>query len=99
MTSYHAVVDVGGVTKGTKVGIIGVGGLGTVGARIAIGLGAEVYAASRSESARKKIKEDGAFKTAENILDFKDDNLEVIVDFAGAGVTTAQALEAVGFKG
>lgn len=99
MTSYHAVVDVGGVTKGTKVGIIGVGGLGTVGARVAIGLGAEVYAASRSESARKKIEEDGAVKTAESILDFKDDNLDVIVDFAGAGKTTSDALETVGFKG
>lgn len=95
MTSHNAVVNAGGVKKGTKVGIIGIGGLGTVGARIAIGLGAEVYAASRSEAARNKIKADGAFKVAPSIKDFKDDGLEVIVDFAGADITTRDALEVI----
>lgn len=99
MTSYHAVVQKGGVKKGTKVGIIGLGGLGTVGMDVAIGLGAEVYVATRKESAQQKAKEKGAYKVAANILDFKEDNLEVIVDFAGAGITTYQALEAVGFRG
>lgn len=99
MTSYHAVVDVGGVKEGTKVGIIGVGGLGTVGARIAIGMGAKVYAATRNPKAQEKIKKDGAFKVASSILDFKDDNLDVIVDFAGAKKTVYDAVEAIGFKG
>ena len=99
MTSYHAVVQVGGVKKGTKVGIIGIGGLGTVGARVAIGLGAEVYAASRSENARRKIEADGAYKTAVSITEFKDDNLDVIIDFAGFGKTLSDAVATVGFKG
>lgn len=99
MTSYHAVVQVGGVKKGTKVGIIGIGGLGTVGARVAIGLGAEVYAASRSENARRKIEADGAYKTAVSIAEFKDDNLDVIIDFAGFGKTLSDAVATVGFKG
>lgn len=99
MTSYHAVVERGGVKEGTKVGIIGIGGLGTVGARVAIGLGAKVYAASRTEAAREKIKADGAYKTAENILEFKDEDLDVIVDFAGAKATVRDAQEAIGFKG
>lgn len=99
MTSYHAVVQAGGVKKGTKVGMIGIGGLGTVGARVAIGLGAEVYAASRSEYARNKIKADGAFKTAESITEFKDDNLDVIIDFAGVGKTLVDSVATVGFKG
>jgi len=99
MTSYHAVVQAGGVKKGTKVGMIGIGGLGTVGARIAIGLGAEVYAASRSENALRKIKADGAYKVAKSITEFKDDNLDVIIDFAGAKQTLIDAVETVGFKG
>jgi len=99
MTSYHAVVKRGEVKKGTKIGIIGLGGLGTLGMKVAIGLGAEVYVATRKEAAQQKAKDAGAYKVADNILDFKDDNLEVIVDFAGAGITTAQALEAVGNKG
>lgn len=99
MTSYHAVVQKGKVKEGDKVGIIGLGGLGTVGMNVAIGLGAEVYVATRKKSAQERAKEAGAYKAAENILDFKDDNLDVIVDFAGADITTAQALEAVGFKG
>ncbi len=99
MTSYHAVVRRGGVKKGTKVGIIGIGGLGTVGARVAIGLGAEVYAASRSQEARDKIKADGAFKTAKSISEFEDDNLDVIVDFAGVKQTMIDAQKVIGFKG
>ena len=99
MTSYHSVVQAGGVKEGTKVGMIGIGGLGTVGARVAIGLGAKVYAASRSEEARKKIEADGAFKTAESITEFKDENLDVIIDFAGAKQTLIDSVETVGFKG
>lgn len=95
MTSYHAVVGRGGVKEGTKVGIIGIGGLGSVGSAIAVQKGAEVYVASRKASAREGALKNGAYKAAENILDFKDEGLEVIVDFAGSGKTTAEALEAV----
>lgn len=95
MTSYHAVVGQGEVKAGTKVGIIGLGGLGTVGMDIAIGQGAEVYVATRKEAAQTKAKDHGAHKVASNIMEFKDDQLDVIVDFAGSGVTTKEALEAV----
>lgn len=95
MSSYHAVVGRGGVKEGTKVGIIGIGGLGTLGNQFAIEKGAKVYVASRKESAREKALKAGAYKAAESILDFKDEGLEVIIDFAGANKTTADALEAV----
>ena len=95
MTSYHAVVGRGGVKEGTKIGLIGIGGLGSVGNQIAAQKGAKVYVASRKAEAREKALKNGAYKASENILDFKDEGLEVIVDFAGAGKTTAEALEAV----
>ena len=40
MTSHHAVVGTGGVKAGMKVGIIGIGGLGSIGARVAVLKGA-----------------------------------------------------------
>ncbi len=95
MTSYHAVAVRGEVKEGTKVGIIGLGGLGTVGMDVAVGKGAQVYVATRKEAAQKKALEHGVFKVAANIKDFKDDQLDVIVDFAGAGITTKEALETV----
>ncbi len=95
MTSYHAVVVKGEVKKGTKVGIIGLGGLGTVGMDIAIGKEAEVYVATRKEAAQKKAMEHGAAKVASNIKDFKDDQLDVIVDFAGTETTVKEAMEIV----
>jgi alcohol dehydrogenase, propanol-preferring len=45
MIAYRAVAVRGGVGKGTRVGIIGLGGLGCSGLQIATMLGAEVYAA------------------------------------------------------
>ncbi len=95
MTSYHAVVVNGGVKEGTKVGIIGLGGLGTVGMDVAISKGAKVYVATRKEAAQQKALAHGAFKVAANIKEFKDDELDVIVDFAGAGITTKEAMETV----
>ena len=47
------------------------------------------------KAAQKKAKEHGAFKVASNIKEFKDDQLDVIVDFAGARATTKEALETV----
>ena len=50
MTTHQAVVAVGRVTAGTKVRIIGLGGLGLTAARIAVITGAEVYAAEINEA-------------------------------------------------
>lgn len=49
MTSYHAMVTRGGVEEGMKVGVIGLGGLGRLGARADVLLGAEVYVAEINE--------------------------------------------------
>src|SRR4051812_31623350 len=50
MTSYHAVVVEGQVGAGSKVGIVGLGGLGQLGAAFARGVGAEVYVAEVNEA-------------------------------------------------
>ncbi len=95
MTSRHAVVVAGGIKPGMKVGIIGIGGLGQIGARIAVIKGCEVYVSSRKQSARDLAMSLGCAGAVETPKDLADKGCEVIVDFAGAGTTTAEALEAV----
>lgn len=99
MTSYHAVCTAGGAKAGMKVGIIGVGGLGQVGTRIAVVKGCEVYVATRKKEAQELALSLGAKEVASNILEFKDRGLDLIVDFAGGGQTTTDAIEAVAPKG
>lgn len=93
--AYHAVVGQGGAQEGMKVGIIGFGGLGQIGARIAVVLGCEVYVAEIKEDVWPLAKEVGAVEVAKDISEFADKNLDLIVDFAGFGTTTQAAVETV----
>jgi alcohol dehydrogenase, propanol-preferring len=61
--------------------------------------GCEVYATDVSEGARKLAGELGAHKVFDTVLDMKEAECDVIVDFAGFGQTTSDALEAVRPKG
>ena len=99
MTSYAAVVRRGGVKAGDKVGIIGLGGLGQIGARVAHLLGAEVYVAEIKEDIWPLAKELGAVDVRRSIKDFNDVKFDVIIDFAGFGTTTADAVDAIGLGG
>ncbi|ACS31726.1 alcohol dehydrogenase [Micrococcus luteus] len=85
LTAYHAVVAKGGVKKGMKVGIIGLGGLGYIGAKVASLMGAEVYGAEVNPKTRELKDEMGLTAVAESILEFEDVGLELVVDYAGFG--------------
>ncbi|MGJ9459892.1 zinc-binding dehydrogenase [Oceanobacillus sp. CF4.6] len=98
MTSMHA-LNLGGVRKGTKVGIIGAGGLGSLAIQFALGMGAEVFVAEINEKAHDNIRKYGNLEIATSITEFADRDLEVIVDYAGFGTTTAEAIEAIGMGG
>lgn len=99
MTSYHALFVEGKAKAGMKVGIIGIGGLGQFAAQMAIIAGCEVYAADTSPAARELARAIGCKKVYDNTLDMKSDAPELIVDYAGFGQTTADALDAVAFRG
>jgi propanol-preferring alcohol dehydrogenase len=95
MTSHHAVVSVGGVRAGSRVGIIGLGGLGQIGAQVAVMLGAEVHAADVSPRARDMARAwglSGLYASAEEMTGL---GLDVVVDFAGYGSTTEAAVHAI----
>lgn len=99
MTSSGAVLGTGEVKPGMKVGIIGFGGLGQIGGRLAVLNDAELYIAEVNEDVWPAAEKAGAVKVAKSIKEFKDDELDVIVDFAGFGTTTAEAVETVKFNG
>lgn len=99
MTSYHAVFAQGGAKPGMKVGVIGVGGLGQNGARMAVIKGCEVYAVDTNPAARELAMSLGCKAAFENISDLKEIAPEVIIDFAGFDTTTAEAVEVVAPKG
>lgn len=95
MTSYGAIFGTGKVTAGTKLGIIGFGGLGQIGARCAVLEGAEVYVAEIKEELWPLIEQAGVSKVVKNVRDLAEFEPEVIVDLAGFGTTTADAIEAI----
>jgi len=95
MTSHAAVISSGGVKAGDKVGIIGLGGLGQIGARIAVLAGADVYAAEINEKVWPLAEEIGTKMVKPSIKDFDGIDFDVIVDFAGFGETTADAVDVI----
>jgi alcohol dehydrogenase, propanol-preferring len=95
MTSHKAVHTAGKVTSGIRVGIIGLGGLGLIGARLAVIAGADVYAAEPDRQARLAGNKAGALEVFTDVRGFAPLALDVIIDFAGMGTTTVGAIEAI----
>lgn len=100
MTSYHAIFTRGKAKPGMKIGLLGIGGRGQFGLQAALASGIEdVYAIDNSEKARELAEKLGAKKVVSDVKELKDENLDLIVDFAGAGDTVKESLETVGFGG
>ena len=99
MTSYHAVMTVGGLKAGDKVGIIGLGGLGQVGARVAVVSGAEVHVAEVNEAVWDRAREIGAVSVVKDAAEWAGQDFDLVVDYAGFGTTTTAAAKAVRSKG
>ena len=94
-TSHHAIVQAGELRPGQRVGIIGLGGLGMTGARIAVLLGAEVYGAEPRREAWEAATQQGVCTVVDDVTELERYDLDLIVDFAGFGDTTAGAVRVV----
>lgn len=94
MTSYHAIVKVGGASTGMKVGVIGYGGLGQIGTRAAVLRGAEVHVAETKESVWDLAKEAGATGLVRDAAEWAGQEFDLVVDYAGFD-TTQRAVDAV----
>lgn len=95
MTSYHAVVGQGELRAGERIGIIGLGGLGQIGARIAVVRGAEVHIAEKNPGVWPLADMIGAASVVASASEWRGRDLDLVVDFAGFGTTTADAIRAV----
>lgn len=94
-TAYRGVVVAGGVEAGMRIGIIGLGGIGTLGAQIARARGADVYAAEINDEIWPQIRALGVKDVVPRSRDLAPYELDVIVDFAGFNDTLAGAIEAI----
>jgi propanol-preferring alcohol dehydrogenase len=99
MTAYHAIVTRGGLQAGMKVGVIGFGGLGQIGARVAVLKGAEVHVAERKRDVWPLAESFGVTHLVEDVSEWAGQDFDLIVDYAGFGTTTAGALKAIRFNG
>jgi alcohol dehydrogenase, propanol-preferring len=95
VTSYTGVVVHGEVKAGDRVGIIGLGGLGMTGARIAVIKGATVYGVEPKESSWETAREQGVTEVFKDVSELEGMDLDAVIDFAGFGTTTTGALKAV----
>lgn len=95
MTAYHAMMTVGGVKEGAKVAVIGFGGLGQIGARVAVVTGAEVAVVDVNPEVWAAAEDAGAVEVVADVTELEPDAYDVVVDFAGFGDTTANAVKAI----
>ncbi|QTJ68586.1 zinc-binding dehydrogenase [Rhodococcus sp. ZPP] len=98
-TAYRAVHTAGQVESGMKVGIIGFGGLGYFGVQIALAAGATVFVSELNESRWPLARELGAKGCSKDIRDFESEQLDLIIDFAGADGTLDSAVDAIRHSG
>jgi uncharacterized zinc-type alcohol dehydrogenase-like protein len=92
-----------GVTKGTKVGIVGLGGLGHMGVKFAVSFGAEVTLISTSPSKQKDAERLGAHKfllsTDKNQMKEADSSFDVILNTISANHNYKKYLELLDLNG
>lgn len=101
MVSYHAMIKEGGARAGMKVGVIGFGGLGQIGARVAVLAGAEVHVAETKEDVWPLARDAGVTACVKDADEWAagrgwgdDSGFDLVVDYAGYD-TTQKALNAV----
>jgi propanol-preferring alcohol dehydrogenase len=99
MTAYHAMAVRGAVAPGMKVGVIGYGGLGQIGARVAVLKGAEVHLAEKKTAVWDLAREAGVIDVVADAGEWACQGFDLIVDYAGFGTTTVGAFKAVRFGG
>lgn len=94
MTSYHAIIKVGGASAGMKVGVIGFGGLGQIGARAAVLAGAEVHVAETKESVWDLARAAGVAGLVQDASEWAGQGFDLVVDYAGFD-TTQKGIDAI----
>lgn len=95
VTAYHAVRTEGRVGPGEVVAVVGLGGLGLNGVRTAAIAGAEVYGVDANPDTFEAARAAGARDCFTRLSALADLHPHVVVDFAGMGTTTSDAVDVV----
>ncbi|WP_413586752.1 zinc-binding dehydrogenase [Bdellovibrio sp. HCB274] len=93
LTPYHAIKAMGQVQMGSKVMIIGLGGLGMNGIQIALALGANVTACDLKEPNLEMAKSFGVQTVinSKNLSVLEPQSYDVVIDFVGLEATFKDA--------
>lgn len=95
LTAYHAVVVEAEADDSKNVGIVGLGGVGLNGVRVAALQGATVYGVDIDQTKFNEALRQGATECFTGLSDAAHIRFDAILDFAGVGTTTAEAVKAV----
>jgi alcohol dehydrogenase, propanol-preferring len=95
ITAFRALIERGQAVTGEKIGIVGMGGLGSLAVQMGHGIGAEVYVAETNLALHEYARELGVAGVSNDLMEFKDVGLNLVCDFAGFGTTTAAAIDVV----
>jgi propanol-preferring alcohol dehydrogenase len=98
-TAYHAIIAEAKVTASCTVAIVGLGGLGLNGLRIAALQGARVYGIDIDPGKRTASMKLGAIECFSSLKSIKDVTIDVAVDFVGLSTTLSDAIRAVKLGG
>ena len=99
LTAYHAVAKTAGIKAGDRVGIVGIGGLGTNAVQVALALGAEVYGSTRKAAVREEVERMGVKATVATADELQQFKLDTIIDFAGFENTILGSINALNYGG
>lgn len=93
-TAYHAVVAEAGVGPESTIAVIGLGGLGLSAVAVANTLGATVYGVDINTAVFDTARAQGATECFADVGEVPG-QIDAVLDFAGMGTTTADAVAAV----
>ncbi|WP_331753328.1 zinc-binding dehydrogenase [Streptomyces anthocyanicus] len=99
VTAYHAVRTEAGARPGDVIAVVGLGGLGLNGVRSAALAGATVYGVDINPTTFTAAHRAGAKACFTEVTALAELSPDAVVDFAGVGSTTADAIDVVRRQG
>ncbi|GHH86337.1 zinc-dependent alcohol dehydrogenase [Streptomyces sulfonofaciens] len=95
VTAYHAVRTEARAKPGDVIAVVGLGGLGLNGVRTGVIAGATVYGVDINPDTFEAARKAGARDCFTDFTALADLRPDAIIDFAGVGSTTSDAIDAV----
>jgi alcohol dehydrogenase, propanol-preferring len=95
VTAYHAVRTEARAKPGEVIAVVGLGGLGLNGVRTGVIAGATVYGVDVNPDTFEAARKAGARECFTDVAALADLRPDAVIDFAGVGSTTSDAIDVV----